>query len=126
MSWWVRRRGHGDRGAVTVETALGICTVVVVLALALAGITALITQLRCTDAAREAARLTARGERARATEAARQIIPGEADLDIHVDGDTVRVRVSHRPTVLLPGIRIRAEAYAVLEPGTTDQRETPR
>ncbi|WP_073480283.1 TadE family type IV pilus minor pilin [Streptoalloteichus hindustanus] len=121
-----RRCGRGDRGAVTVEAAIGICTVVVVLALALAGITAVITQLRCTDAAREAARLVARGEATRATEAARHIVPRDADVEVHVEGETVRVEVSHQPTHLLPGVRVRAEAYAVLEPGATNEREAPK
>ncbi|GGM45049.1 hypothetical protein GCM10012275_15120 [Longimycelium tulufanense] len=112
------RRLRGDKGAVTVEAALGVCAVVIVLALALAGVAAVLSQLRCTDAAREAARLAARGEADRAPEAVQQIAPKGAHLALHTEGDTVRVEVTDQPSPLLPGLTIRAEAYAVLEPGT--------
>jgi secretion/DNA translocation related TadE-like protein len=46
----------GSAGASTVEAALGIATLVVVLVLCLAGVTTLSMQVRCVDAAREAAR----------------------------------------------------------------------
>ena len=61
---------------VTVEAAIAVCALLVVMGLAANGMTAVIEQLRCTDAAREAARLTARGERQRGEEAAGQIVPG--------------------------------------------------
>lgn len=51
------RRLSGDRGAVTVEAAIALFALVTVLALSFAGIAAVADQLRCTDAAREAARL---------------------------------------------------------------------
>jgi Flp pilus assembly protein TadG len=95
---------HGrsdERGSVTVEAALGLCSLVVVLALVLAAVSAVVAQVRCVDAAREAARLTARGERDRGEELARQIAP----------------RVSANPVAgLLPGIDVRAEAAAIMEP----------
>ncbi|WP_263993341.1 TadE family type IV pilus minor pilin, partial [Mycolicibacterium fallax] len=46
-----------DRGAGTVEAALAIAALVTVLVLAVAGLGALSAQVRCVDAAREAARL---------------------------------------------------------------------
>jgi Flp pilus assembly protein TadG len=49
-------------GASTVEAAIAIAALVVVLVLCLAGVSAVLMQVRCVDAAREAARLAARGD----------------------------------------------------------------
>ena len=70
---------------VTVEAAIAVCALLVVMGLAAAGLTAVIEQMRCTDAAREAARLTARGERQRGEEAAGQIALG-ATVEFQVEG----------------------------------------
>jgi Flp pilus assembly protein TadG len=113
----------GERGSATVEAALAVCAVVVVLAMALAGAAAVLGQLRCTDAAREAARLVARGEHGQAEDAARTVAPAGATVIIRVDGDEVIVEVSARPAGgVLPGLSIRAEAMAVLEPGVAGSR----
>jgi len=110
--------GTGDRGSVTVEAALALCSLVVVLALVLAAVSAVAAQLRCIDAAREAARLTARGEQGRAEEIARRIAPRGAVVALTVRGDEVTARVSANPAGgLLPGVDVGAEAAAVLEPG---------
>ncbi|MGH3812525.1 MAG: TadE family type IV pilus minor pilin, partial [Pseudonocardiaceae bacterium] len=77
-------------------------------------------QLRCVDAAREAARLTARGEQDRAEDLARRIAPRGAVVAVTLHGDEVTARVSADPVAgLLPGIEVGAEAVAVLEPGAT-------
>jgi hypothetical protein len=111
-----------DTGAVTVEAALGICAVIAVFALVLAGTGALIGQLRCTDAAVEAARLVARGDRPRADAAVGRIAPGGASLSVLVEGDQVSTEVSAPfPGELLPGRWLRARAVAVLEPGAAGQ-----
>ncbi|MGQ0719509.1 MAG: TadE family type IV pilus minor pilin [Pseudonocardiales bacterium] len=108
----------GDRGTVTVEAALALCSLVVVLALVLAAVSAVAAQLRCVDAAREAARLTARGEQDRAEDLARRIAPRGAAVQVTIRGDEVTARVSADPVAgLLPGIEVGAEAVAVLEPG---------
>jgi Flp pilus assembly protein TadG len=108
-----------DRGTVTVEAALALCSLVVVLALVLAAVSAVAAQLRCVDAAREAARLTARGEPDRAEGLARRIAPHGAVVAVTVQGDEVTARVSADPVAgLLPGIDVGAEAVAVLEPGS--------
>ena len=108
----------GERGSATVEAALAICAVVAVLAMALAGAMAVLAQLRCTDAAREAARLAARGEAGRAEQAARSIAPAGAEVAMRMQGDQVIVAVSAQPGGgLLPGVSVRGEAIAVLEPG---------
>ena len=108
----------GDRGSITVEAALALCSLVAVLALVLAAVSAVAAQLRCIDAAREAARLTARGEPARAEDIARRIAPRGAVVAVTVRGDEVTARVSANPAAgLLPGVDVGAEAAAVLEPG---------
>lgn len=106
-----------DRGAVTVEAALALCSLVTVLALVLAAVSAVAAQLRCVDAAREAARLTARGEQDRAEQLARRIAPPGATVAVTVHGDEILARVSANPVAgLLPGIDVGAEAAAVMEP----------
>ncbi|HXT44695.1 MAG TPA: TadE family type IV pilus minor pilin [Pseudonocardiaceae bacterium] len=106
-----------DRGAVTVEAALALCSLVTVLALVLAAVSAVAAQLRCVDAAREAARLTARGEQDRAELLARRIAPRGATVAVTVHGDEILARVSADPAAgLLPGIDVGAEAAAIMEP----------
>jgi hypothetical protein len=87
----------------------------VVLVLCLAGITAVSMQVRCVDAAREAARLAARGDEQAAVNAARRIAPGGALVHVHRDGDfLVATVVAH--SNLLPTLDIGAEAVSSAEP----------
>lgn len=107
-----------DRGAVTVEAAIALSALIVMFGVVLAGVMTTTDQLRCTDAAREAARLVARGERSRAADAVRTIAPHGATYGIQVDGRSVVVTVRADPVGgLLPGIAVNAEAHAELEPG---------
>ena len=104
---------------VTVEAAVGLCAFAIVLALGLAGIASVTDQLRCTDAAREAARLAARGEPDEARAAAERIAPRGARITVRSDGDTVMVAVDVAGAGgLLPGMRLTGEAFAVAEPGS--------
>jgi len=48
-----------DGGMVTIEAAVALCAFVTVLAMVLAGVSMVLDQIRCVDAAREAARLVA-------------------------------------------------------------------
>ena len=96
----------------TVEAAIAVCVLLVVMGLAATGLTALIEQMRCTDAAREAARLTARGERQRGEEAVDRIAPG-AGAVFRTDGDEVSVVVTKRGPL---GVPLSATAFAALEP----------
>jgi len=80
-----------------------------------AGIAAASTQLRCIDAAREAARLAARGDPVAAVVATALAPPG-ASMDVRRDGGYVVVRVSIR-SVMLPGVDIIGEAVSAAEPG---------
>lgn len=107
----------GDAGAVTVEAALGICSLAVVCALVLGGIGALVGQLRCTDAAVEAARLVSRGEPDRAPEVVARSAPGGAQLAVEVRGDRISTLVTARPFgQLLPGNWLHGRAFAFREP----------
>lgn len=113
-----RRGDEVDRGAVTVEAAIALFALVAVLALSLAGITAVADQVRCTDAAREAARLVARGEPERVAEAVDRIAPPGARWEVATEPGGFTVTVLAEPIGgLLPGVSLRAEAFAVPEPG---------
>lgn len=105
-----------DRGAVTVEAAIAVCGLVVVLGLGVTAVMAVVGQLQCTDAAREAARLVARGDTSRAEGVVEAIAPQGARWVIEREGDTAWVEVS---TSRL-GVELKARAYAVLEPGVVD------
>ena len=110
---------HEDEGSVTVEAALGLAGLTVVTVLLLAGLTVLTSQLRCTDAAREAARLLARGQPIEAAAAVHQIGPPGANLAFERIGDSITAKVTAHPTDgLLPEIHLGATAYAVAEPGS--------
>jgi hypothetical protein len=101
-----------DRGAVTVEAALAICGLLVVVVLGVGAVTAVIGQLRCADAAREAARLVARGDVERVPSVVERIAPSGAGVVVRREGDTASVEVRAR----VGGFPLRADAFAVLEP----------
>jgi hypothetical protein len=87
-----------------------------VLILCVSGLTAVSMQVRCVDAAREAARLAARGDDGSASIAAQRIAPDGAAVQLRRDGEMVVATVTAR-SPLLPGIAIAAEAVAAAEPG---------
>ncbi len=108
-----------DDGSVTVEAALGLAGLTVLGLLLLAATTMVTAQLHCTDAAREAARLLARGQPTQAEAAVHQIAPPGATLDVQQSGEEIMVRVAAHPAdSLLPMITLKATAYALAEPGT--------
>jgi hypothetical protein len=87
----------------------------VVLVLCLAGVTAVSMQVRCVDAAREAARLAARGDDRSAVDTARRIAPAGARVQVRRDGDfVVATVVAH--SRLLPSLDIAAKAVSAEEP----------
>lgn len=104
-----------DAGASTVEAAFALAALVSVLVLCLAGISAVSVQVRCVDAAREAARLAARGDVPAATAVVRRLAPAGATFRLRSEGDLVVASVIARP-VLLPGLAITAEAVSAAEP----------
>lgn len=108
-------RADGERGSVTVEAALGIASLVVVLAVAAAGAAAMLTQLRLVDAARESARVAAMAGTTEGVAAGRTTVPG-ASVSVDVAGQWATAEVS-APARGLPGVDLSARAVARLEPG---------
>ncbi len=98
------------------EAALAIATIVAALLLCCAGLAAVALQVRCVDAAREAARLAARGDEA-SSGVAVEVVPDGASLEVRRDGEFVVARVRARPA-LLPGLVISGEATALVESGS--------
>jgi Flp pilus assembly protein TadG len=112
-----------DDGSVTIEAALGLAALTVLAVLLLAALTIVTAQLHCTDAAREAARLLARGQPAQAEEAVHQIAPPGATFDVQHTGEEITVKVAAHPAGdFLPAINLKATAYALAEPGTDATR----
>ncbi|APA94457.1 TadE family type IV pilus minor pilin [Nocardia seriolae] len=99
----------------TVEAAIALAALVAVLVLGVGALLAVSAQVRCVDAAREAARLAARGDEASAVSTARRVAPAGARIDLRAEGGLVVAEVSARAT-LLP-VTLRAAAVAALEPG---------
>ncbi len=87
-----------------------------VVALAIAAITATAMSVRCTDAARELVRLAARGEPDRGRAVAASLAPTGARIELVVRGDEAIGEVTAAPLRLLP-VHLAARAVAVLEPG---------
>jgi TadE-like protein len=110
--WRFGGREFGERGAVSVEAALGLGVVVGFLFVGVEVVMAVVGHVRCVDAAREAARLVARGESERAVVVAREVAPREARIVVREEGDSVLVEV----VVLRFGIDVSGRAFAVMEP----------
>jgi hypothetical protein len=103
---------------VTAELAACLPVLVLVLAVALTAVAGAGERVRLQDAAREAARLAARGDTARARDVAAQVAPG-AQLRLSVEGDDVTARMSatvHPLTDLLPALHLDEQAVAAVEP----------
>lgn len=106
-----------DRGSVTAEMAAALPAVLLVLLTGLTGVNAVMTKLRCVDAAREGARAAARGDDG--VEAARRGAPAGATITVSIEGDAVKASVTAvaRPFgPRLPGIAVDGLAVAAVEP----------
>lgn len=110
-----RAAATADRGSVTVEAALGIASLVVVLAVAASGAAAALTQIRVVDAAREAARVAAMSGAQEGVAAGRAAAPG-AEVSVDSEGRNVTAQVSI-PARGLPGVVLTGRAVASAEPG---------
>lgn len=112
------RRGfrQADDGAVTVEAAIAVASIVTVLMLCIGGILAVSMHVRCVDAAREAARLSARGDHEVAVTTAQRIAPSGASISVQRAGGFVTAVVSAESAVL-PLVKISSQAIASVEPG---------
>ncbi|GAB3307758.1 TadE family type IV pilus minor pilin [Epidermidibacterium keratini] len=88
------RRWRREHGMVTAELAVAIPAAVFVVAALVAGVVGVGGQLRCIDAAREAARAAARGESdAVVQQIAAEVAPDGATVTISGGDDTVTVVV---------------------------------
>ncbi|MBP2364404.1 TadE family type IV pilus minor pilin [Pseudonocardia parietis] len=114
----------GDGGAVTVEAALALGSLVLVTSAAVAAVAAVAAGVRCTDAARELALQAARGDADRGRVAATALAPAGAESDLRIDGDSVVATVRARPVELLP-ISVTGSAVAVVEPGLSASATGP-
>jgi len=86
-----------ERGMVTAEMAVALPALALVLAAAVWVVAVVGAQLRCVDAAREAARALARGEPAQVAERlAHQVAPADATVWSVREGDLVTVTVTTR------------------------------
>ena len=96
---------------------MALAVLAVVLVTCLAAVACVIAQVRCADAAREAARLAGRGDTDAASAAVSALAPAGASLGIGSSGNLVVATVSVAPVGgLLPGVTIRASAAAAREP----------
>src|SRR4051794_29395212 len=103
---------------VTAETAAVLPVLAVLLAVALWSVSAVAAQLRCVDAAREAARAAARGEPAEVVYA-RARDAGPAGAAISVSGSAGLVTVAVNASVgghWVPSVAVHANAVAAVEP----------
>jgi TadE-like protein len=110
-----------DRGSATAELAVGLPVVVLLLVAGLTAVNAVATQLRCVDAAREAALAASRGEPGEA--AGRRSAPDGAAVTVEVRGDVVHAQV--RAPVrslggLIGGLTVSGDAVAAVEPGSPE------
>jgi Flp pilus assembly protein TadG len=103
---------------VTAELAACLPVLMLVLGVALTAVSAAGAQVRLQDAAREAARATARGDPAATRQLVAQAAPG-ARVTVRIVGDDViavaRVRV-HPLGGWLPGFDLTEQAVAAVEP----------
>jgi len=112
-----RRAGH-DRGAVTAEFAVALPALVMLLGFSLGAVDATLDKLRCTDAARDAALIQARG--GDGTALGRAEAPTGASVVVTSESGFVRATVSMRTSPLgthLPGVDVTAVAVVAVEPG---------
>ncbi|GAC52068.1 MULTISPECIES: TadE family type IV pilus minor pilin [Gordonia] len=113
------RIGRDESGMATVEAAYAIAALVVAVLLAVGAIGGVTAQIRCTDAAREAARLTAAGDDS-AGQVAKRMAGEGAVVAVSVQGERVVARV-RTSVALLPGLVVSAQAVAAKEPRGEDQ-----
>lgn len=110
-----RRPGH-DRGSATVELAVGLPALIMLLLVGLTAVSAVATKMQALDAAREAALAAARDDTGAA--ASRMVPPG-ASVNINKGDGTVSVTVRAPVRVLggrLSPLTVTGSATAAREP----------
>ena len=106
------------------EAAIALGALALVTALAVGALAAVGAAVRCTDAARELARLAARGEPERGRAIATTLAPEGARIVLTVRGDEATADVTAAPVRLLP-VRVSGRAVAVLEPDVPPAAASP-
>jgi Flp pilus assembly protein TadG len=107
-----------DDGMATAELAACLPVLVLLLAVALSAVSVGSVRVRAQDAAREAARAAARGDRATALAMARAAAPG-AQVRISIAGGEVTAVATvrdHLPVPFLPSVTVSERAVATREP----------
>ncbi|MGI5224080.1 TadE family type IV pilus minor pilin [Actinoallomurus sp. CA-142502] len=105
----------------TAETAVALPALVVVMAVALWGVSAAAAQIACLDAARAGARAAARGEpQAEVRSAVLRAAPPNARVALSRDETTTKVVVQAQADSplrgLFPALQLEAQAIAATEP----------
>ncbi len=116
---WLRRLLADETGMVTVEAAYAIAAIVVMVLIAVGAVAAVTTQIRCTDAAREVARLSAAGD-APGRAVAQRLVGDDARVSISDADDRVVVVEVRSGVAMLPGLTVSARAVAAKEPTGAD------
>ncbi|MFT3660343.1 MAG: TadE family type IV pilus minor pilin [Gordonia sp. (in: high G+C Gram-positive bacteria)] len=98
----------------TVEAAYALAALAAFVVLCVGVIGGITAHLRCTDAAREVARLAAAGDTSAAAVGAR-VAPHGARIEVHQEGDHVVARVVAR-LPLVPLLDVSARSVAAKEP----------
>jgi Flp pilus assembly protein TadG len=114
----VRRAGR-DAGLATAELAACLPVLVLLLAVAVSVVSVAGVRVRAQDAATEAARAAARGDRSAALRLAASAAPG-ARVQIRSQGADVVATATVQARLLaswLPAVTVTATAVAALEPG---------
>jgi Flp pilus assembly protein TadG len=110
---------------VTAETAVVLPVLLLVLAAAVAAVVVVGDQLRCVDAAREAARAAARGDPAAAVTAiGRRAAPSGAQVSVATSQDDVLISVTATVSPLGPlpfRVTLSARAVALREPAAGEE-----
>jgi Flp pilus assembly protein TadG len=116
--WGRRFRNGGDRGMVTAELAACLPVLVLILAAALTAVSVVGARVRLQDAAREAARASARGDPGAAHRLAAAAAPGAAISVSRSTGDVVATASArvHPLGGWLPSFTVTERAAAAVEP----------
>lgn len=119
------RRGLGGaEGMSTVEAAIAVAALLAVVLLCLGALSAATLRIGCVDAAREGARLAARGDPG-ARQTAADMAPDGARVQITRTGQTVQATVTVRAP-LVPMVSVTGRASAAVEPDGADGAAMPR
>ena len=96
------------------EAAIAVASIVAVIVVCIGAIASVTMHIGCVDAAREAARLAARGDATRAVSVGERVAPEGARITVREDGEFFVARVEVESP--LPGLTLSAEAIAAAEP----------